>query len=452
MKMTWKMAKHSLRICALIWIFGGCSDPNAYKKPSKDPQLVHEAVQQLTNTIVHDIFSPPVASRIYAYPSIAAYEALRHDYPEYQTMAGQLSGLKPFPQPDPEKTYCFPLASLEAFSEVGKSLIFSEAQIEAYRKKMHVHFEEMDMPSEIYENSIKYGQAVAAHTLAWAEGDNYKETRTYPKYSVLDVKGRWKPTPPAYMEAIEPHWNKIRPFVIDSATQFIPVRPTPYSLSENSQFYKELMEVYEVKQQLTEEQEAIAKFWDCNPYVSHHRGHVMFATKKITPGGHWMGIAKIASQANGDNQMESLHAYTATAIALADAFISCWDEKYRSCLIRPETVINAHIDEDWKPLLQTPPFPEYTSGHSVISAAAGIALTNIYGNHFPFKDTTEEMYGLPARSYNSFKEASQEAAISRLYGGIHYRPAIEDGVEQGEKVGNFVVENLSFQKSEMAGN
>ncbi|MFT4535582.1 MAG: membrane-associated phospholipid phosphatase, partial [Saprospiraceae bacterium] len=116
-----------------------------------------------------------------------------------------------------------------------------------------------------------------------------------------------------------------------------------------------------------------------------------------------------------------------------------------SNLIRPETVINEYIDKDWLPTLQTPPFPEYTSGHSVISTAAATVLTSIYGNDFSFKDDTELEYGLPARSFVSFYAASQEAAISRLYGGIHYRPAIDNGVTQGKKLGDYVVANLKFK-------
>ena len=186
------------------------------------------------------------------------------------------------------------------------------------------------------------------------------------------------------MDGIEPHWNKIRPFVIDSATQFIPVPPTPFDVSEGSLFYEEMMEVYHAVNNLDQERKEIAEFWDCNPFVTHHKGHMMFATKKITPGGHWIGITKIACKKADATLMETINTYTRTSIALADAFISCWDEKYRSNLIRPETVINQHIDEDWKPLLQTPPFPEYTSGHSVISTAAAITLTDIFGETFPF--------------------------------------------------------------------
>ena len=246
------------------------------------------------------------------------------------------------------------------------------------------------------------------------------------------------------MDGIEPHWMKIRTFALDSAKQFKPLPPTPFSMEKNSQFYKETMEVYNALRKDKEERLAIASFWDCNPYVSHHIGHVMYATKKITPGGHWIGIAKIAAQKADADIMKTVETYALTSIALADAFISCWDEKYRSVLVRPETVINEHIDEDWMPALQTPPIPELTRGHSVISAAASVALTSLYGDNYAFVDSTEVAYGLPVRSYESFYDASAEAAVSRLYGGIHYRPAIDYGVDQGKQVGNWIVEKLEM--------
>jgi hypothetical protein len=159
-----------------------------------------------------------------------------------------------------------------------------------------------------------------------------------------------------------------------------------------------------------------------------------------------MEIARIACYKEDTDLLETSRVFALTSIALADGFISCWDEKYRSNLIRPETLINQHIDEEWQPLLQTPPFPEYTSGHSVISGAAGIMLTSIFGEPFHFLDSTENKYGLPTREFNSFNEASDEAAISRLYGGIHYMPAIENGITQGRALGRYVVGQLRTRK------
>lgn len=433
---------------ALSWlVIAGCEEVNPdFQTEAQQPELVHQTAKQLTDIIVHDIFSPPVASRIYAYSTIAAYQAALPGFPEYKTLEGQLNGLKDVPKPETGKEYCYPLASLQAFSKVGKNLIFSEDKMEAYQQKLYDEFEALKMPQEVFERSVDYGNQVAAHIMTWADEDMYKQTRTYPKFSINDDVARWQPTPPDYMDGIEPHWKEIRPFVIQSPDQFVPPPPTTYSVDPNSLFYQETMEVYEALQsEDKEERLAIARFWDCNPYVSHHTGHVMFATKKITPGGHWMGIAAIACRKDSADFMKSTRVYTLTAIALADAFISCWDEKYRSNLVRPETVINRHIDEEWAPALQTPPFPEYTSGHSVISRSAAIALTSIFGDNFAYHDDVEEEYGLPARDFNSFLEASEEAAVSRLYGGIHYRPAIDNGVAQGEKVGEYVVANVKMK-------
>ncbi|MCU0354679.1 MAG: vanadium-dependent haloperoxidase, partial [Cytophagales bacterium] len=124
----------------------------------------------------------------------------------------------------------------------------------------------------------------------------------------------------------------------------------------------------------------------------------------------------------------------------------CWDEKYRSVRVRPESTINQLMDKDWEPLLQTPPFPEYTSGHSVISNASAVVLTHLYGDNFAFTDSTEVQYGIPPRSFKSFQHAAEEASISRLYGGIHYRSAITAGTEQGRKVGELVVSKLQTGK------
>ena len=419
-------------------------NPN-FQEEAQNPEFFHRSVKELSDVIVHDIFSPPVASRIYAYPSIAAYEVMINANDDYQTLEGQLTDLKDVPRPEADQEYCFPLAAVHAYLTMGRALIFSEDTIAAFQQQIYQEFKDLKMPGDVYDRSMAYGQAVADHIKAWSGEDNYKETRTAPKYTIdPDSKWRWQPTPPDYMDGIEPHWKMIRPFVLDSANQFVPPPPTAFNVDPKSQFYEETMEVYQAMQTSDKDERLeIAKFWDCNPYVSHHIGHVMYATKKITPGGHWIGIAMIAGRSSGADFMKTVQTYTLTSIALADGFISCWDEKYRSNLIRPETVINQYIDEEWKPILQTPPFPEYTSGHSVISRAAATALTSIYGDNFHFVDDTEEEYGLTVREFDSFYEASEEAAVSRLYGGIHYRPAIDNGVAQGQKVGDFVVERMS---------
>ena len=359
---------------------------------------------------------------------------------------GQVKELKKIPTSD-NPDINPQLAALFSFTAVGKTLIFSEDKMEAFQEDFKKKLKTFKVPSRVSKASEAYGEEVATAILEWASGDLYNQTRTFSKYTIREEDRYWKPTPPDYMDGIEPHWQEIRTMVLDSSNQFPPKDPLPFDLKKGSPFQKQLMEVFEVTNGLTEEEVDIAKFWDCNPYVTHHRGHAMFATKKITPGGHWIGITAIATRQAKSSFDETVNAYANVSIALFDAFISCWDEKWETLVVRPETLINQYYDEEWLPLLQTPPFPEYTSGHSVISRAAAVTLTDLYGDNFKFTDTTELAYGLPERSYDSFIHASEEAAISRLYGGIHYRMAITEGVEQGQQVGAYIVNQIKTKKT-----
>lgn len=437
-------------IMVLMTLVVSCSTDKKEGSIDVTPEQFHRSVDKVIEIMVHDIFSPPVASRIFAYPNIAAYEIMALQNDDYFSLEGQVHKLTSIPEPEAEKPINYQVAALVAHMELSKRLIFSEDRMEALRDSLYGIWEMKN--TAVFENSKNYGLTVADHIGKWMGKDNYAQTRTMPKFT-LDAEDptRWQPTPPAYMDGIEPHWNKIRPFVIDSAQQFKPAPPPPFSMEVGSDFYKELSEVYDVGKMIAEtgdesEEIAIAKFWDCNPYVSVTRGHLMFATKKITPGAHWIGINKIACKKTNSDFDKTVFAYTKTSLAIADGFISCWDEKYRSNLIRPETLINQHIDDSWKPVLQTPPFPEYTSGHSVVSGAASTTLTSIFGDNFAFDDDTEVAFGLPVRSFTSFNQAAAEAAISRMYGGIHYRVAIEVGLKQGKDLGHFLVNKLKMTK------
>ena len=436
-------------IVLVVLVFACSSNSGEYKAKVQNPEFTHRTLKKITDLIVHDIFSPPVAARIYAYTSIAGYEALIRQDSKYVSMAGQLNGLEATPQPEAGKEYCYPLASVQAMMKVGKALVFSEDKMDEFYTKVMQEFKDTGIPDDVYERSINYGITVADHILAWSSKDNYKQSRSFPKYSILDDISTWKPTPPAYMDAVEPHWNKIRPFAMDSATQFIPIRPTPFSVDKKSQFYKDANETYEIGKNLTKEQTNIAFFWDCNPFVMNVKGHVMFATKKISPGGHWMNITRVACTTSNKDMLQTAEAYVRVSVSLIDGFISCWDEKYRSKLIRPESYINQYIDENWVPLLQTPPFPEYTSGHSVISSSAAVAMSGLFGQAFAFTDSTEVEYGMTARSFTSFQQASEEAAVSRIYGGIHYKPACENGKVQGNAIGNFIKQKIKTRKEEI---
>lgn len=443
---SWSIIQNSLKS---IFILGMLA--TLFSCQEKEPLSVSRedflaSVDKVTQIMVHDIFSPPVASRIYAYPNVAAYEIMAVRDSAYTTLAGQLPGLAPIPQPD--QNVNLDVAAIITHTELSKTLIFSEERMEAFQDSI---FGVWSAKNETEFNTAKaYADQVINHFKAWMDQDNYKQTRTMPKFTVIsDDPSRWQPTPPSYMDGIEPHWEKIRPLVLDSAAQFKPIRHPEFSLEEDSDFYKELKEVYDISEEITangdeSEEVAIAQFWDCNPYVSVTRGHLMFATKKITPGAHWMGIAKIACKTSDASLHKTIFAFTKTSIAIFDAFINCWSEKYRSNLVRPETLINKVIDENWEPILQTPPFPEYTSGHSVVSGSAATVLTNIFGDNFSFLDNTELPYGLPVRSFKSFNAAAQEAAISRMYGGIHYRAAVENGIDQGISIGKLVNAKLEM--------
>ncbi|MEO5594169.1 MAG: vanadium-dependent haloperoxidase [Chitinophagaceae bacterium] len=421
-----------------------------WKQLADNPDYLHRAIKQVTDVIIHDVYSPPVASRTYAYITIAGYETARYNNPDYVSLAGQLKGLTPFDAPDPQKQYSYSLAAVNAILLTGKTMVISEDMIEDFRVKILQEFMATGMPQEVFNNSIAFGKNMADHILTWAAQDNYKKTRSLPKYTVTDDNESWKPTPPAYMKAVEPYWNKIRTFAVDSAGQFKPLPATIFSTDKSSAFYKEALEVQNTVLNLTAEQTAIANFWDCNPFKMNINGHVMYATKKISPGGHWINITRLACRQTHADIVRSAEAYACLSVVLADAFISCWDEKYRSRVIRPETYINTYISQDWTPLLQTPPFPEYTSGHSVVSAASAVVLTRLFGEKFVYTDSTEVEFDIPVRHFNSFSQAAAEAAISRLYGGIHYMPAIKNGMLEGEAIGKFISAKLKTRKDSKA--
>src|SRR5918999_3396700 len=256
-------------------VLQGCGRASADAGDARpDAQPLHTAMRELTNVIVYDIFSPPQASRVYAYASIAAYETLRQGDSAYRTLAGQLNGLKPVPAPQPGIQYYFPLAGVHAFMKVGTALTFSRSRMDSLRTALNERVRR-GIPRAVFDSSVAYGDRVAQHILAWSKEDNYLQTRGMPKYTVTPGGGRWVPTPPAYMDAVEPNWARIRPFVMDSSSQFRPPPPFPFDTTRNSPFFREVKEVYDVRLQLTESQRAVAAFWDCNPYVMHVRGHAM---------------------------------------------------------------------------------------------------------------------------------------------------------------------------------
>jgi hypothetical protein len=397
----------------------------------------HFCVQQLTNVIVHDIISPPVASRMYAYTNLAFYEALKTGFKDASSITDRCKGFSPMPGFDEKKEHDFGLGAATAFFKVAEALVFSKDSMRTAMTYMQAHYKNLD--ATVFRQSITYGEEVAKVILERAAKDNYKETRGMPRYSVFREAGKWEQTPPDYADAAEPYWKLIKPLRLDSASQCRPPRPPVFSKDPSSKYYKEVMELFELSKNLSPEQETIAIYWDDNPFVTEHRGHLTFANKKTTPVGHWMGITGIlCKQYASEDLLKTAKAYALTSSAIFDGFISCWDEKYNSRTVRPITVIREWFDPVWESKLQTPPFPEYTSGHSVISAAAAMVLDAMFGDK-PFLDTTELPYLGLQRNFTSVKAAAEEVSISRLYGGIHYRSALDEGLKQGESVGAFFV-------------
>lgn len=450
------MKKTSNRLLSLFVtgaLLLGCAQPTSNNgnanntKPfdMNDPVVLRNNQQRLTDLIIYDVFTPPVAARIYAYTSLAAYEAMRFAKPGYPSLATQLKGFAPMPLPEKGKKYNYMLAASKAFFTVAYKVTFSIDTLKKFEAILIENFKKQ-LDTTTFTNSMMYGESVGKKILERAAFDNYPQTRGKPRFVGSHEPGKWRPTPPDYLDAVEACWGTMKCFVLDTSTQFMPPRPPAYSMDKKSLFYKNAIEVYDIGKSLTEDQKNIASYWDDNPFVIEHSGHMMFANKKITPGGHWMGIASVACKKSKADEVRTAQIFALTAIALMEGFISCWDEKYRSQVIRPVTVINEFVDAKWSPFLQTPPFPEYTSGHSAISASAATVLTKLFGDNFSFHDDSDKEYIGMEKDFSSFYEAANEVSISRVYGGIHYRSGIEAGAAEGKKVGSFIVDKIKLKE------
>lgn len=427
-------------IAFFIIAFSGCGDQGKENKTTTD--LSHKLIKKLTDIIVVDIFTPPVASRIYANCALSLYESARFGDEKYTSLTAKLNGFDPMPVPEKGKEYDFSVASIQAFCETAKKVTFSAPEITQYQDSM-IKVYGAGLDEAVLKNSIAFGQQVADVVAKRLSKDNYKETRGFERFEVkTDDPSRWVPTLPDYADGLEPHWYKMLPMALNRYDE-IQADPFPaYSTDTASAYYRELKEIYDISKNRTEEQTDIAIFWDDNPFVSQHKGHVMFQDKKMTPPGHWMAITQKACRDHGADDLASAKAYALTAIGMYDAFISCWYVKYSTTRIRPQTAIQRLIEEQWVSFIQTPPFPEYTSGHSTVSSAAAEVLTSLFGDNQAFTDSSELEYNLPIRSFKSYRHAAEEASISRVYGGIHYRSGCENGNKQGKAVAAVILKRI----------
>lgn len=397
-------------------------------------QTLHQLNQLLVNTVMDDLFTPPVASRIYTYPNIAFYECIRYGQSNYPALAGKLNGLKTIPAPADPGGMDPLIAAAIAFSRTGESLVGSEYKLKDWRTAFLDSVQSI-IPAEQFKQSLAFGNQVADSIIAWHKRDRYLEIRGMMRHVTSKLPGRWQPTPVDFAPGLEPNWKLIRPMTLRTASQFSPAKKLRFDMTKGSVFYKNVMEVYQIAKKGDSLQKAIAFYWDDNPNISVEQGHFNYFIHKISPAGHWIMLTRQVCIEKNIPVQRASQAYALAAISMFDAFISCWYEKYSIDLIRPVTVIHRYVDEKWEPLIQTPPFPEFTSGHAVLSSAAATVLTGIFGDNYSFTDHTEVPFGIPTRSFPSFMNAAEECAWSRVYGGIHYPETARISIQQGQAIG-----------------
>jgi hypothetical protein len=434
------MLKNTMKIIAFILIVL-CTHPGyGQKNVTFTTSDYVGALKHATDVMITDVTSPVAAARYYAYINLATSETAALFDKQHPHFTGVLKGLDEITVDDtlieksnPQLAIIFSLyKSASRLLPSGYLLQNKLDSLKLVAKKRGLSFERVNATGELADKVVK-------QVLTCAYADGFVKLSGLKRFTPSPGDEYWQPTAPGFMSALEPHWNTLRTFFLDSCSEFAAGPPHKYSTDTSSLFYKDLKEVYDVGKNLSKEQADIAMFWDCNPFALQQMGHLEFGIKKMSPGGHWMGITGIACKKQKLSLSKTAYTHALVAMGIADAFIACWNEKYKYNRVRPVTAIKKLIDPLWSPLLQTPPFPEYTSGHSVISTTAAIILTHLFGDHFSYTDNTEEEFGLPPRKFISFVQASKEAAISRLYGGIHFRDAIESGAREGEQIGEFIV-------------
>ncbi|WP_431299336.1 vanadium-dependent haloperoxidase [Tabrizicola sp. BL-A-41-H6] len=378
-------------------------------------------------------YSPPVASRAFAYIGITAHEAMASGNSALRSLAGQVNGLTGLPAraPGDHDEACVLHAALAAsaknfFSNTGPT---GQRAMGAMTDRMAG--KAMDgIAGDVVARSTAHGEAIAAHILQWSQSDGGAtiENMGFPtSYTPGTNPQDWVPTSLVRQQQapLLPNWGKVRPFAMPTGDACSLPAPPAYSEDPASPFFLAAKEVYDTVTNLTDEQRLIARFWSDDPMLSP------------TPPGHWIAIVLDIAERDALPADRISEILAKLGITMADAFIGCWAAKFEYNLLRPITYIRRHIDPKFDPILNTPPFPEYPSGHSTQSGAAATVLSAAFGDDFAFEDHTHEDEGLPVRSFSSFWAAAEEAGISRLYGGIHYRFGVEQGLTQGRCIGAY---------------
>ena len=436
------------KILALSILFTWLSTAHSQKTYFTSNDYIR-ALKHATDVMVNDATSPVAASRYYAYINLSANETVALFYKQHPGFAGKIKGLNAITIDDSLiKKADAQLAPILIIYKSAARLLPSGYLLQKKIDSLKLIAKKLKLSTEKINTTVLLTDKVIEQVLKYVSADGFAKLSGLRRFTPTIGDEYWQPTTPGFMAALEPHWHRLRTFVLDSASQFACPPPNKFNRDTSSLFYKQMKEVYDISKTLSEEQSGIAMFWDCNPFALKQVGHLEFGLKKISPGGHWMGIAGIACKKEKLSLSKTAYVHSVVSIGLADAFISCWNDKYKYNRVRPITAIQKLIDRSWTPLLQTPPFPEYTSGHSVISTTAAVILTHLFGEGYSFTDDTEVEFGLTVRKFNSFFDASGEAAISRLYGGIHFRDAIENGVKEGEQIGKFFITRIPYNPLE----
>ena len=421
-------------VAVVVLLLGFASSARAGDRSAVDP--IRDWYRLTLELVRHTpTYSPPVASRAFAYLGVTAFEALASGDDRLNTLAGQLNGLEPLPSRESGADYDDAVVVQAAMAEVLRDLFANtgptgQRAIASFGTKLQAKAA-AGLPAETVARSEAHGQAIAEHILAWsrADGGAVVENMGFPAaYQPRAAPDAWIPTSlVAQQQApLLPAWGSNRPFEMPDGSACGLPAPPAYSEDPDSAFYREAAEVHRTVLDLTPEQREIARFWSDDPMLSP------------TPPGHWISIALRVLEDDGADAARTAEALALLGIGMADAFIGCWHAKFEYDLVRPITYIRRVIDPKWEPILNTPPFPEYPSGHSTQSGTAATVLTGLFGPGRAFEDATHVDDGLPARAYASFWAAAEEAALSRLYGGIHFRSAIDRGLDQGRCIGAFV--------------
>ncbi len=387
-------------------------------------------------------FSPPVAARALGYLGLSLYESVAPGMPQHISLAGQLNELSSLPWAQPDEVLHWPTVANASLATMTR-MMFSNAspenkgRIDLLERSLPLkHSQDFDpnaVTPEITSRSETFGKLMAMAIFTWARTDGGHLAwgplrRNQPNYVPPSGPGKWSATPPDFASPLLPWWGEVRPFVLKAPQDCPAPLPPSYSEEPGSAFYKEASEVYAVSNQATQAQRQFALYWADDP------------GKTPTPAGHWAFIATDLLKTRQASLASAAEVYARLNIAMADAFIAAWHTKYTLNLLRPVTYVQLVIDSNWVPgLMHTPPFPEYPSGHSVQSSAAAAVLGQAFGVDAPFIDNTHNDRGWGPRSFNSFNSAADEAALSRLYAGIHYRSAVLGGQVQGRCVADKVL-------------